>query len=224
MDNGKPTIPPHVIKPGLSMGGGLVARPGMKLSLALENFWHFVNWRRPKGCDCKGCQNWRRLPAKLHEFADIFCRNAYVAWAEEVPNLVTTEGKNDLLTKYFKDSAYTAAWYLGLVDNAGFTAYAAGDTAAEIGGTNGWAEAVPYSNANRITWLGGAAAGGSIDNLGSPAAFNINANATVRGGFVISDNTKNGTSGVLYGEADFAAARSVLVGDTLNVTSTMTAA
>ena len=108
------------------------------------------------------------------------------------------------------------------MDNASFTAYAAGDTAAQINGTNGWHEGVPYSNANRIAWVGGTAAAGSIDNSGSPAAFNINATLTVRGGFLITNNTKSGTTGKLYGEADFTAARSVLSGDILNVTVTCT--
>jgi len=131
--------------------------------------------------------------------------------------ITTTVGKNDMLTQYFKGSAYTAAWYVGLVDNAGFTAYAAADTMASHGG---WAESVAYSNANRVTWTGGTAAAGSIDNSASPAAFNINATATIRGAFMVTDNTKSGTTGVLHSEADFAVARSVISGDTLNVTAT----
>lgn len=166
-------------------------------------------------------QTWLDLPASL-AVLPIECSRVYLAWEEKKENLVVTEGKNDLLTQYLKGSTYTATFYVGLVDNAGFTAYAAGDTAAQIGGTNGWAEAVPYSNANRVTWVGGTASAGSIDNSGSPAAFNINGTATIRGGFLDTNNTKSGTSGKIYGEADFAASRSVLSGDTLNVTVTCT--
>jgi hypothetical protein len=203
---------------------GLVAGAAAKLVLVPENFWRVVNMRRPAVCDCDGCNWFRKLPACLHEHAQnlIRCRNAFIAWEEEIPNLVTTEGKNDLLTQYLKGSAYTATFYVGLVDNAGFTAYAAGDTAAQIGGTNGWAESTAYSNANRVTWTGGTASGGSIDNSASVAAFNINATKTIRGAFLDTNNVKAGTSGKLYGEADFASARSVLNGDTLNVTVTCT--
>lgn len=201
---------------------GLVARSAALMSVKAENFWHFVDYRRPQGCDCKGCKMWRLLPESLHSVSDILCRNAFVAWEEAMENLVVTEGKDDLLTNYLKGSAYTAAFFVGLVDNAGFTAYAAGDTAAQIGGTNGWAESVAYSNANRPTWTGGTAAAGSIDNSGLPASFNINATATIRGGFLVTTNTKGGTTGKLYGENDFAASRSVLNGDTLNVTITCT--
>lgn len=203
---------------------GLVAGARTAIGAVAENFWRIVNLRRPEGCDCRGCRMFRLLPARLHEHAQnqIRCLRAFVAWEEAIPNLVTTEGKNDLLTNYLKGSSYTAAFYVGLVDNASFTAYAAGDTAAQINGTNGWHESVVYSNANRVAWSGGTASAGSIDNSGSPAAFNINATGTVRGAFLDTNNTKSGTSGKLYGEADFAASRSVLSGDTLNVTVTCT--
>lgn len=149
-------------------------------------------------------------------------KDGNLLWVEEVPNLVTTEGKNDLLTQYFKGSSYTATWYVGLVDNANFTAYAAGDVAAQINGTNGWKENTNYSQANRVTWTGGTASGGSIDDTASPAAFSITATITIRGAFLISNNTKGGTTGKLYGEADFSVARSLNNGDTLNVTVTLT--
>lgn len=39
-----------------------------------------------------------------------------VKWQENIENLVVNVGKIDILDKYFSGSAYTAAWYLGLVD------------------------------------------------------------------------------------------------------------
>ena len=65
-------------------------------------------------------------------------------WRDEIKNLVTNEGLNDWLTQYLKGAAYTAAFNVGLIDNAGFTAIAAGDTYAQIDGTNGWAELTDY--------------------------------------------------------------------------------
>lgn len=239
---------------GAGAGAGLIVNSGALVAARAENFWKFENLRRPDGCACEGCQNFRRkerwvlgqlgwasapdgkqtaveqlllnqtwldLPAEL-AVLPIQCERAYLAWEDGGPNLVTTEGKNDGLTQYLKGASYTAAFYVALVDNANFSAYAAGDTAAQINGTNGWDEGVPYSNANRVTWTGGTASSGSISNSGSPAAFNINAPLTVRGGFLITNNTKSGTTGVLYGENDFGSARAVISGDTLNVTVTCT--
>jgi hypothetical protein len=56
----------------------------------------------------------------------------------------------------------------------------------------------------------------------SPAAFSINATAVIGGAFLTSDNTKGGTTGVLFSAADFAAPgdRNVVSGDTLSVTYT----
>ena len=131
-------------------------------------------------------------------------------WRERIHNLVTTEGKNDIIDKYFKGSSYTAAWYLGL---KGTGSAAAGDTLASH---SGWSEVTPYSgNRPAITW--GSTSGGS--NTASAVSISINATATVAGAFIASVNT--GTSGKLYSAGDFAASRSVASGDTLNVTPTV---
>lgn len=141
---------------------------------------------------------------------------------------VTTEGKNDTLSKYFKGSAYTATWFVGLVDNTGFTAFAATDTAAKITTTanppttNGWQESTIYSQANRVTLTLGTPSGGSVDNSASVATFSINNSGTLKGGFVVSNSTKAGTSGILYGDGAFSATRAVVSGDSVQVTVTLT--
>jgi hypothetical protein len=65
---------------------------------------------------------------------------------------------------------------------------------------------------------------GSTDNTASPAVFNINGTATVGGCFIVTGagaNTIGGTTGTLFSATDFAVARSVLSGDTLTVTYTI---
>jgi hypothetical protein len=58
-------------------------------------------------------------------------------------------------------------------------------------------------------------------NSTSPAVFNINATSTVGGAFLVSNNTKSGTTGTLFSASDFTTGdRSVVSGDTLNVTYT----
>lgn len=167
-----------------------------------------------------------RVGLQMHNTYEFEARDAFgnLKWREIITNLTVTEGLNDNLTQYFKGSSYTAAWYVGLINNAGFSALAAGDTAAQIGGSNGWAEATTYSNSNRPTLTLGSASAGSIDNTASKAVFNINGTVTIYGAFVVSNSTKGGTSGKIYGEAAFSATRSLTSGDTLTVTVTLTAA
>lgn len=144
-------------------------------------------------------------------------------WEELVKNLITTEGLNDILSKYLKGSTYTAAWYVGLVNNAAFSAFAAGDTAAQINGTNGWDEFTDYDEATREVLTLGTPSGGSVDNSASKASFTIGSGGgTLKGAFVCSVSTKSGTTGVLYGEGAFTANRTVVDDDVLNVTITLT--
>lgn len=143
-----------------------------------------------------------------------------VKWTDEHRNLVTTVGKNDLLDKYFKGSAYTAAFYVGLVDNASFSAYAAADTMSSHAG---WLESVAYSNATRPALTLGTPAAGSVDNSASRASFTINATATLDGAFVTTVSTKSGTTGILYSCGAFSGGdRAVANGDTLQVQVTLT--
>lgn len=149
-------------------------------------------------------------------------------WEENIHNLITNEGLNDILDKYLKGSAYTAAWYVGVIDNANWTAVAAGDTASGISldslGANSWQEFDDYSETVRQTLTLGTVSSQSVDNSASKAQFSINGTGTVRGAFVVSSNVKGGTSGVLYADGAFAATRAVENGDTLNVTITLTSA
>ena len=145
-----------------------------------------------------------------------------VKWEENLKNLVVNVGLKDMNDKYFTGASYTAAWYIGLYGAAASNNPAAGDTAASHAG---WTEVVPYSNATRpaATFAAATTADPSvITNSASPASFSINATATVGGAFLISDNTKSGSTGVLFSASDFAAPgdRSVASGDTLAVTYT----
>lgn len=148
------------------------------------------------------------------------CRDAAgnLKWSEVIDNLVTTVGKNDALDKYLAGSAYTAAWYLGLISSASYTTgVAVGDTAASHGG---WTEDQNYSQGARPTAAFSAAAAGS-KSLSSALTFSINATTTIKGCFLISNATKGGTSGILYSAGLFSGGdKAVGNGDTLNVSYT----
>ncbi len=154
-----------------------------------------------------------------HWKLECFDRDGKLKWIEEFDNLVTTEGLNDSLDKHLKGSGYTAAWYVGLT--ASSPSFAAGDTMSSHAG---WTESTTYSNATRPALTLGTVSAGSVDNSASKASFNINGTVTIGGAFVVANSTKGGSSGVLYGGGAFSSNRSMLNGDTLNVTVTATAA
>jgi hypothetical protein len=162
------------------------------------------------------------LDAHPHNVYVIECRDAEGAlrWRETLHNLIPDAGANDLLTQYLKGVSYSPNWYMGLIDNAGFTGLSNADTPANH---PGWVEAQYYSQATRPGLVLGAAAARAISNSASPAVFSINGTGNVNGAFVASSANKADASGVLYGEASFPIARSVLSGDTLNVSVTLTA-
>jgi hypothetical protein len=123
---------------------------------------------------------------------------------------------------YFSGSTYTAAWYIGLYGAGSTNDPAAGDTMASH---SGWTEVTAYSQTERPAASFGAATTADpsvITNSVSPATFSINGTTTVGGAFLTSDDTKGGTTGVLFSASDFTAPgdRSVVSGDTLNVTYT----
>lgn len=162
------------------------------------------------------------LPAFMSTRYEVVCydRDGNVRWREVCWNLVVNVGLNDLLDKRFKASSYTAADYVGLTDGA--PTIAAGDTMASHAG---WAEVTAYSEGTRPALTLGSVASQSVDNSASKASFSISGSATVGGAFIVTNSTKGGTSGILYGVAAFSEGdRAVQNGDTVEVTATLTAA
>ncbi len=155
-----------------------------------------------------------------------FDKDGNLKWEAKSPNLVVNVGLQDMNTKYFSGSTYTAAWYIGLYGAASSNDPAAGDTMSSHAG---WTEVTAYSQATRPAATFGTATTADpsvIDNSGSVAVFSINGTTTVGGAFLTSDDTKGGTSGTLFSAADFEAPgdRAVVNGDTVNVTYTFSLA
>jgi hypothetical protein len=149
-------------------------------------------------------------------------KDGNLKWEDSCKNLVVNQGLQDKNTQYFKGASYTAAWYLGLVDAAGFTAYAAGDTMASHAG---WVETTAYSGANRGTVTFGTATTADpsvITNSGSATQFAITGTVTIKGAFLTATADKTTNTGVLFSVSSFQSPgdRSVVNGDTLSCTYT----
>jgi hypothetical protein len=151
-----------------------------------------------------------------------FDKEGVLKWEASKHNLVVNIGLQDMNTKYFSGSAYTAAWYIGLYGAGASNNPAAGDTMSSHAG---WVEVTAYSQATRPAATFGTATTADpsvISNSASVAVFTINGTTTVGGAFLTSNSTKGGTTGTLFSASDFTAPgdRSVVNGDTLNVTYT----
>ena len=150
-----------------------------------------------------------------------FGQDGNLKWEEKNPNLVVNVGLKDMNAKYFSGSAYTAAWYLGLITGPGSgTTIAAADTLASHAG---WTEYSTYTGNRKAVTFGTATTADPsvITNSASPNAFIITApGGTVAGAFLC--NAATGTIGVLFSASDFQSPgdRAVVSGDTLNVTYT----
>jgi hypothetical protein len=153
------------------------------------------------------------------------------------PNGITNEGKNKLLNVMFDAATQITTWNLGLIDNANYSALAAGDTYDNINQAgNGWDEFTTYtdpanadSSTSRPTWNPAAAASQSISNS-SVVVFDITGTGTVKGLFAVgggaASNTKgdHANDGTLWATALFSTGDvAVENGDQLKVTYTVSA-
>jgi len=177
-------------------------------------------------------------PAKMAgRFNVEHIRDGEVIGTHDFPNGISDQGKDLLLDVMFHNTSAAAAWYIGLIDNAGYSALAADDTYDDIDQAgNGWDEFTAYTDGNnsdnattRPVWPEDAAASQSITNS-SVAIFNITGTGTVKGVMVVglgaaamtkSDHDTDGNlwATALFGSGDVA----VQSGDQLKVTYTVNA-
>lgn len=149
--------------------------------------------------------------------ARCYDKQGNLKWEQEFPNGIVDEGIEQLLDAGFNGGTQISTWYMGLVDNSGFSAFANSDTMSSHGG---WTESTAYSEGTRPEWTAGAAASRAVTNSVT-VDFSINATVTIKGIFIPSDSTKGGTTGTLWSTAAFASNASATSGDTLKVTYTV---
>jgi hypothetical protein len=136
----------------------------------------------------------------------------------EVPNGIVDVGLNHILETEFNGGAQISTWYIGLVDNSGFSTFSDTDT---LGSHGGWDEFTSYTESNRVTWASDTATGRAIANT-TTADFSINVTGNLRGIFVSSNNVKTtGNTGNLWSTANFSSVVATANGDTLKVTYTI---
>ena len=142
-------------------------------------------------------------------------------WSDTFHNLVVNQGLQDMNSKYFQGSGYTAGWYLGLVEGPGAgNTYAAANTLAIHAG---WTELTPgtdYTGNRQAVTFGTATTADPSVIASTATSFAMLVNSTVVAGALLS-SVSSGTSGVLFSVGNFSGGdKTVDNGDTLNVTYT----
>ena len=156
---------------------------------------------------------------------ECYDKDGLLKWSAESQNLVVNVGLQYMAGTALTSTAQITTWYIGLYGAGASNTPAAGDTMASHAG---WTEVTPYAG-NRPTATFAAATNANpsvVTNSASPASFAINATQVVGGAFLVSNNTAGGSTGTLFSAADFQSPgdRSVVSGDTLNVTYTFSLA
>ncbi len=132
-------------------------------------------------------------------------------------NTVVNAGKNLLLDVMFDAGSQVSTWYMSLIQDGGYSAIAAGDT---MGSHAGWQEFTGYDETTRPIWNPDAAASESITNS-TTTDFTINTSDTLKGIFIVADNTISGTTGTLWCATLFSADVPVTNGETFRLTYTL---
>ncbi len=168
-------------------------------------------------------------------------RNGVVIHREDITNGITVEGKNHLLDVVFHGAggpARLTVWYIGLIDNAAFSALDEGDDYDEINNANGWNEWPDYTDANngdsavtRPEWSEGAASNKQITTDTPQAIYDVvvaGDGDTVYGVFIVggpNSQTKSDHNSdplnILWSTAAFGSPITVATSDQLKITYTI---
>lgn len=145
------------------------------------------------------------------------------AWDSE--NIVVDEGLVHYHSSTLRDGVKEANWFVGITK--GTHTPVASDIAANYETTADEIPSTSYTESTRQAWSPDAASGtNSVDtkitNAASPATYNITTTVDINGAFLISNNTVNGTTGVLMAASKFGTVRNAINGDIIQVTYDIT--
>ena len=160
-------------------------------------------------------------------------RDDRVLAAGRTRNMVVNEGKNDFLNMIFNGGTTQGMasldWWLGIVDSSGFSAF---DVTDGLTSHAGWSEFTDYtpvlpslysgqeSTSRGYWWRGGASAGEVLGTDGTgdnTFTFSNGTTKMLQGIFVTTDQTRDGTSGIIWATAAFTSPITVNDGDVMDL-------
>lgn len=168
------------------------------------------------GNDMRSVETANFRPAGKHVLYH-YDRNDNLIGIYHLENGIVDVGLNHILNTEFDGGTPATTWYIGLIDNASYSALSNSDV---MSSHTGWIENSNYSGGARPQWTCGSASSRSITNS-STVNFAITATVTIKGIFIAADNTLGGTTGTLWSTAAFGSTVTLNNGDTLKVTYTI---
>lgn len=154
-----------------------------------------------EGAHARACSKLEEIRARIAELSAWMRPLQFPAWDRVEENVVTNLGRNDILDKYWRGSAYTQTVVMGL---AGTGTKAAADTQASHAGwlEVGLANAPTYSGNRKAVTMGAAASQSSVSPQQS---YSITSTGTVSGMFMNNGGsaTKDDTTGTLVSAVNF---------------------
>ena len=154
---------------------------------------------------------------------ECFDKGGNLKWREETSNLITNQGLNHALNVELDAATQITTWYCCLVETN--TTPALTMTYA----VPAYTESTAYTQATRPEYVEAASTAQSTTNSANKAVYTINAIKTMYGASLVGGgsaaSTKGDTTGggTLLCYALFGTARSVISGDTVNLTYTVNA-
>ena len=154
------------------------------------------------------------LPLRGKFFVEHRNKDGKLIGLYRIPNGIVDVGMDFLLDCMFTGGTQSVTWYIGLIDNSGYTGVADSDTLASHAG---WTEFTSYSG-GRKTWGPAAASGRAVTNAAT-VDFAMTSAGGVRG--IFATNQASGTSPVLWATALFSSSITVAISDVLKITYTV---
>jgi hypothetical protein len=147
-------------------------------------------------------------------------KDGNLKWEIAQPNLVVNQGLAFMNDTFFSGSGYTAGWYLGLISGTAPTIAATDTLASHVGWTEVPVTSGYTGNRKAVTFGSATSADPSVITNPTAVQFAMLGTYVVSGAFLCT--VASGTSGTLFSASEFEAPgdRSVVSGDTLNVTYT----
>ena len=131
----------------------------------------------------------RWCPRDVHGFVRRLSR-------QQFSNDIMLAQIDDLLDVYFENGSPAAAWSIGLIGGSSVAI----TTADSMSSHAGWTEDENYTESTRQAWAPNASASQIIENSTS-VVVTLDADTTIRGAFLTSDNVKGATDGLLWSAA-----------------------